>query len=101
MERLQVILAGRAAEEVAYQVPSSYSIRDLKVIKSARKLPDLPSASVASSYAACTIAACTVTARTITAWIILLQHVPLQHAITAGTIAACTIAAGTLQHVSF
>ncbi|KAL3161042.1 hypothetical protein ABBQ38_009425 [Trebouxia sp. C0009 RCD-2024] len=30
MERLQVILAGRAAEEVAYEIPSSYSISDLK-----------------------------------------------------------------------
>lgn len=33
MERLQVILAGRAAEEVAYQVPSTYSISDLRVRK--------------------------------------------------------------------
>lgn len=31
MERLQVILAGRAAEEVAFERPSSYSIGDLKV----------------------------------------------------------------------
>lgn len=31
MERLQVILAGRAAEEVAFKSPSSYSIGDLKV----------------------------------------------------------------------
>lgn len=31
MERLQVILAGRAAEEVVYDSPSSYSIGDLKV----------------------------------------------------------------------
>lgn len=31
MERLQVILAGRAAEEIAFTTPSSYSINDLKV----------------------------------------------------------------------
>lgn len=37
MERLQVILAGRAAEEVAYEIPSSYSISDLKVAWSASK----------------------------------------------------------------
>lgn len=30
MERLQVILAGRAAEEIAFTTPSSYSINDLK-----------------------------------------------------------------------
>ena len=32
MERLQVILAGRAAEEVAFDMPSSYSINDLRVL---------------------------------------------------------------------
>ena len=31
MERLQVILAGRAAEEIAFTSASSYSINDLKV----------------------------------------------------------------------
>lgn len=33
MERLQVILAGRAAEEVAFDMPTTYSISDLKVSK--------------------------------------------------------------------
>ena len=31
MERLQVILAGRAAEEVAFDMPTTYSISDLRV----------------------------------------------------------------------
>ena len=33
MERLQVILAGRAAEEVAFDMPTTYSMSDLKVSK--------------------------------------------------------------------
>lgn len=37
MERLQVILAGRAAEEVVYDSPSSYSIGDLKVSQCASR----------------------------------------------------------------
>ena len=39
MERLQVILAGRAAEEVVFDMPSSYSMNDLRV------LPTLPTCS--------------------------------------------------------
>jgi len=35
MERLQVILAGRAAEEIAFTSASSYSISDLKVCSQA------------------------------------------------------------------
>ena len=35
MERLQVILAGRAAEEIAFTSASSYSINDLKVCSQA------------------------------------------------------------------
>ena len=38
MERLQVILAGRAAEEVAFESASSYSIGDLKVNQCASRL---------------------------------------------------------------
>ena len=39
MERLQVILAGRAAEEVALASASSYSMTDLKVHRQGMHLP--------------------------------------------------------------
>lgn len=35
MERLQVILAGRAAEEVTFDMPTTYSMPDLRVSKAA------------------------------------------------------------------
>lgn len=46
MERLQVILAGRAAEEVAFDMPTTYSISDLRVSTSVIWTPYIPAEEV-------------------------------------------------------